>query len=89
MQSVVHCSALADFVLFENFLEEQSDFEEEVCNAFLMAGTGAIFSRIIRLRRIDRFACLFSATVAVSIVVIVKMTESFNYDRCFHLYDRH
>ena len=30
VQSVVHCSAHADFVLFENFLEEQSNFEEEV-----------------------------------------------------------
>ena len=83
------CSALANLILFEKLLEEKKNFKEEVCNAFFVAGTGAVFTRIGRFGRIDRFACLFSATVAVSVVVIVKMTESFNYDRCFHLYDRH
>ena len=75
---VIH-SALANPVLFENLLEEQLNLKEQLCNALFVAGTGAVFSRIIRLRRIDRFACLFSATVAVSVVIIVKMTESFNY----------
>lgn len=36
-------SALANLVLLENLLEEQSDFEEEFYDAFLVAGAGAVF----------------------------------------------
>lgn len=35
-------AALADFVLLENLLEEQTYLKEEVCNAFLVAGAGAV-----------------------------------------------
>ena len=69
-------SAFADLVLPENLLEEKNDFIEEVYDAFFVAGAGAVFGRIGRFRRIDRFTCLFSATVTVSVIVSVGVTES-------------
>ena len=55
-------SALADFVLLENLLEEQSDFEEEFYDTLFVAGAGASFGRIMRSEG-------FTATVAFSVVV--------------------
>ena len=59
---IMLCSALADFVFLEYFLEEQTDFEEEVYNALFVAGAGASFGRIMRSEG-------FTATVAFSVVV--------------------
>ena len=40
--SIVPHIAVAYPILFENLLEEKNDFEEEVCDSFFVAGTGAI-----------------------------------------------
>ena len=39
---IVLRSAFALLVMPENLLEEQADFKQELCNAALMAGAGAI-----------------------------------------------
>ena len=65
------CSALANLILFEKLLEEQGDFEEEVCNAFFVAGTGAVFTRSMRTE-------VFSTAITDSIRIVIIMTGGRN-----------
>ena len=76
VKSIVPYTAVADPILFENLLEEKNDFEEEVCDSFFVAGAGAVLRRVGRCR----IAYSFSATVAVSVVIFICMTERFELD---------
>ena len=67
-------SALAGFVRSENPLEEEADFEEEVCNAGLVASARAVS------RRIKVYAAAVAISVAVS-VGVAERCDSF----CFNL----
>ena len=68
-------TAFANSVLFENLLEEQAYLEEELYNALLVAVAFTIFDGNIN--------CI-TASVALSVVVIIGMTERFNFF-CFNL----
>ena len=62
------CSALANLILFEKLLEEQGDFEEELFNSALVAGTGAVFTRSMCTE-------IFSADVTNTVTVLVNVTR--------------
>ena len=59
---IVVYSAVANLILPEYLLEEKKDFEEEVCNAFFVAGTGATFCKVN------------STVVALTIIISINMT---------------
>ncbi len=65
------CSALANLILFEKLLEEKKNFKEEVCNAFFVAGTGAVFTRSMCTE-------VFSTAITDSIRIVIIMTGGRN-----------
>ena len=60
------CSALANLILFEKLLEEKKNFKEEVCNAFFVAATRAVFTRSMCTE-------VFSTGVTDTVVIVVGM----------------
>ena len=65
------CSALANLILLEKLLEEQGDFEEELFNSALVAGTGAVFTRSMCTE-------VFSTAITDSIRIVIIMTGGRN-----------
>ena len=65
------CTALANLILFEKLLEEQGDFKEEVCNAFFVAATRAVFTRSMCTE-------VFSTAITDSIRIVIIMTGGRN-----------